>query len=351
MQRQKIKGRGQAGRPAGRFQRRRVDPEPGETTDSVPETVLRATRIRDIVTRNQSPDIPFDRSINPYLGCEHGCAYCYARPSHSYLDLSPGIDFETQIFYKENAVDSLLATWRRPGYVVRPISIGANTDPYQPAEKRLKITRALLECFLEHRHPVSLITKGTLIRRDIDLLSALAEIGLVSVAVSIPTANDALKRTLEPRVPAAGKRFEVVGELAAAGIPVSVMMAPVIPFLNDCEIESIVRRSADAGARDLGWILLRLPHELKALFRDWLDTHYPDKASHVMSLVRQASGGRDYDNRFGIRQRGTGAYAQMIARRFDIARQQAGLGAGRPARSADCTLFRPPGDQQISLPF
>lgn len=351
MQVPKIKGRGQASRDEGRFQERRIEFDPYALAPSTPATVVKPTRARNIVTSNQSPDIPFDRSINPYLGCEHGCAYCYARPSHSYLDLSPGIDFETRIFYKQNAVESLLSTWQRPGYVVKPVTIGANTDPYQPAEKRLGITRALLERFLEHRHPVSLITKGTLIRRDIDLLAELAGRNLVSVAVSIPTADDVLKRVLEPRVPAASQRFRVVTRLADAGVPVSVMMAPVIPFLNDAEIETIVRRSADAGAANVAWILLRLPHELKALFREWLDAHYPEKASHIMSLVRRASGGRDYDNRFGVRLRGTGAYAQMLARRFEKARRQAGLATVDPRNHADCSQFLPPGRQQIALPF
>lgn len=355
-----IKGRGQAVNPDGRFSVRSVVPSDEALNEafndaegdsaSVP-TTLTPMPAKNIVSKNQSPDIFFDRSINPYIGCEHGCAYCYARPAHSYLDLSPGLDFETKIFYKPNAAERLLETWRQPGYEVRPISIGANTDPYQPAEKKLRITRSLLELFLKHRHPVSLITKGTLMRRDIDLLRPLAERGLASVAVSIPTADNALKRKLEPRVPAARERFRMVAELASAGIPVSVMMAPVIPALNDREIESIVAAAAAAGAERAGWILLRLPNELKDLFRAWLDTHYPDRARHVMSLVRQSSGGRDYDNRFGVRQRGTGVFAELIGRRFEAALSRHGLGGREPRPAADCTQFIPPADTQIALPF
>ncbi len=352
-----IKGRGIADRPDGRFAKRSVEAEPDEVRDvdedpaPAPETNLIATTARGIISRNSSPDIPFDAAINPYQGCEHGCVYCYARPSHSYLDLSPGVDFETQIYFKENAAEKLLATWQKGSYVPEPITIGANTDPYQPAEKRLGITRALLELFLEHRHPVSLITKGTLIERDLDLLAELAGRRLCSVALSIPTANNDLKRRLEPRVPAASARFRIVELLARAGIPVTVMMAPIIPALNDDEIEAIVGRAASSGASAAAWILLRLPHELKSLFADWLELHYPDRARRVMSLVRQASGGRDYDNRFGIRQRGTGEYAGMIAQRFRTACSRHDLNRPDARQNLDCTLFVRPGGKQISLPF
>lgn len=306
---------------------------------------------KTIVSRNTSPDIPFDRSINPYLGCEHGCVYCYARPSHSYLDLSPGLDFETQIFYKPNAADRLLQEWQKPGYDVQPITIGANTDPYQPAEKKLQITRRLLSLFLRHEHPVNLITKGGLMSRDLDLLGELAKRNLVSVAVSVPTMNDSLKRVLEPRVPAASVRFRLIEELAAAGVPVSVLLAPIIPALNDTEIETILGRAAAAGARRASWILLRLPHEMKQIFSDWLDTHYPDRAGHVLSLLRQASGGREYDARFGVRQRGTGPYAAMIERRFTTASRRLGLNSVGKRETLECGRFRPPGQRQMSLGF
>lgn len=350
-----VKGRGIGTRPEGRFAGREIDTTDADPTDgneeAAPETRLIATKARGIISRNSSPDIPFDASINPYQGCEHGCAYCYARPSHSYLDLSPGVDFETQIYFKTNAAERLVATWKKPGYVPEPITIGANTDPYQPAEKRLEITRALLELFLEHRHPVSLITKGTLIDRDLDLLGELSNRRLCSVAVSIPTANNALKRRLEPRVPAATARFRTVERLTNAGVPVTVMMAPIIPALNDDEIEAIVERAAASGATAAAWILLRLPHELKSLFTDWLEQHYPDRARHVMSLVRQSSGGRDYDNRFGVRQRGTGEYAKMIGQRFRAACTRHGLNRPDARQNLDCTQFVRPAGTQISLPF
>lgn len=345
-----LKGRGAASALPGRFSRTRVEsdePPPGQA----PPTELRAMRARSIISRNDSPDIPFDRSINPYQGCEHGCVYCYARPSHSYLDLSPGLDFETKIFYKPNAVAALLSEWEKPGYECKPVAIGANTDPYQPAEKKLAITRELLETFLAHRHPVTLITKSGLMSRDLDILAALAEQNLVSVAVSIPTADAALKRILEPRVPAAAVRFRLIEELRRAGVPVSLLLAPVIPAVNDSEIESIVRRAADSGAGHASWIFLRLPNELKQIFREWLDLHLPERAAHVMSLVRQASGGRDYDNRFGVRQRGKGPYAAMIDARFRAACKRYGISSGRNRERLDCRAFVPPGQRQLGLGF
>ncbi len=345
-------GRGAVSRLPGRFEQRVVEPDAGDfSPETAPQTVLKAMQAKSIVSSNASPDIPFDRSINPYLGCEHGCVYCYARPSHSYLDLSPGLDFETQIFYKANAAERLLETWQKPGYVVQPITIGANTDPYQPAEKRLKITRRLLELFLQHEHPVSLITKGGLMSRDLDILGELAQRRLVSVAVSVPTMNSELKRILEPRVPAAAVRFRLIEELAAAAVPVSVMLAPVIPALNDTEIETILSRAAASGARKASWILLRLPHEMKQIFSDWLESHYPLRAGHIMSLLRQASGGAAYDARFGIRQRGRGPYAAMIDRRFKTTCRRLQLNTKRQRETLDCDRFRPPGQRQMSLGF
>jgi len=342
------KGRGAVYHTPGRFEQRVVVPEEAPET-SAPETTLTPMHGKSIVSSNHSPDVPFDRSINPYIGCEHGCVYCYARPSHSYLDLSPGLDFETRIFYKPNAVELLVREWSRPGYDCRPITIGANTDPYQPAERALGITRSLLETFLRHRHPVSLITKGSLVLRDIDLLQELAARKLCSVAISVPTADDALKRLLEPRVPSAGSRFRAIAELHAAGIPTSLLMAPIIPAVNDREIERIVSRAADAGARHAAWILLRLPHELKEIFRDWLQAHLPERAARVMSLIREASGNRDYDNRYGIRQSGRGPYADMIGQRFRAACRRAGLTDGRYDDPLDTALFRPPSGPQMSL--
>lgn len=346
------KGRGAVRRTRGRFETTTVEPSIEEVlSETAPETVYTAMRAKSIVSSNNSPDIPFDRSINPYQGCEHGCVYCYARPSHSYMDLSPGLDFETRIFYKPNARALLLEAWSKPAYDVRPIAIGANTDPYQPAEKRFGVTRSLLEVFLEHRHPVSLISKGTLISRDLDLLSALAERNLVSVAISVPTADRALKRIMEPRVPSAAARFKLLRQLRRADVPTSLLMAPIIPAVNDREIEAIIGRAGDAGVRQASYVFLRLPHELREIFRDWLATHLPDRAAHVMSLVRQASGGKDYDNRYGIRQTGRGAYAEMIGQRFDAACRKAGIGRSREYQGLDCGSFEPPGQRQLSLGF
>lgn len=348
------KGRGAISRPAGRFAARTVDvchddAAADEPVEMAPETVLRPIRARSIISRNDSPDVPFERSINPYQGCEHGCVYCYARPSHSYLDLSPGLDFETQIFYKPNAVELLLAEWSKPGYECKPITIGANTDPYQPAEKKLGLTRRLLEAFLEHRHPVSLISKGVVMRRDLDLLGELARANLCSVAISVPTADNALKRTLEPRVPSADARFRLMRDLTGRGVPASLLMAPIIPAVNDREIEDIVASAADAGADHAGYVLLRLPHELKGIFAEWLEMHLPDRAAHVMSLVRAASGGKDYDNRYRIRQKGSGPYADMIGQRFRAACRKSGIGPGRNRQPLDCGQFRNPGQRQLAL--
>lgn len=348
------KGRGAVAQVRHRFDSRPVELTPDEQHASEqvsPETVLEAMTARSIISHNNSPDIPFDRSINPYVGCEHGCVYCYARPSHSYLDLSPGLDFETRIFYKPNAVERLLAEWERPGYVCAPITLGANTDPYQPAESRLGLTRQLLEVFLEHRHPVSIITKGTLLRRDLDLLHELAAQNLCSVAVSVPTLDNELKRILEPRVPAANRRLQLLGDLVAAGVPATVMLAPVIPAVTDREIESIIEAAAAKGVARAAWILLRLPHELEALFTDWLHEHLPERAAHVLSLLRQAHGGKSYDSRFGHRQRGAGAWADMIAQRFRTACRRHGIAPGERRGDLDCSRFRRPGPEQFRLGF
>jgi len=304
-----------------------------------------------IVSSNNSPDVPFDRSINPYQGCEHGCVYCYARPSHSYLDLSPGLDFETQIFYKPNAATRLQEEWQKPGYECKPITIGANTDPYQPAEKSLKLTRQLLQLFAEYRHPVSIITKSHLICRDIDLLSDLASDGLCSVAISIPTMNDNLKRIMEPRVPAAASRLKAIKELADAGVEVSVLIAPIIPAINDDEIETILEAISNAGATRAHYIFLRLPHELKEIFEEWLQAHYPDRADRVLSLIKQASGGKAYDHRFGNRQSGRGPYADMLAARFVKACREFSLEPDTYQQRLDCNSFLYPAKRQLGLAF
>jgi DNA repair photolyase len=346
------KGRGAISRLDGRFATQSVefDADEAELRSTVaPETVLTAMQAGKIISHNNSPDVPFDRSINPYQGCEHGCVYCYARPSHSYLDLSPGLDFETRVFYKPNAASRLLEEWEKPGYDCKAITIGANTDPYQPAEKSTQITRALLELFDKHNHPVYLITKGSLITRDVDLLASLASRRLCSVAISLPTMDNGLKRIMEPRVPSAEARLKAIRTLTDNGIPTSVLMAPLIPAINDAEIEAVLAAVADAGASRAHYIFLRLPHEVRPLFVEWLEAHFPERANHVMSLVRQASGGRDYDNRFGFRQTGRGAYADMLGERFRKACKHNGLALDRYQQQLDCGQFQRPGQQQLGL--
>lgn len=345
-------GRGAVSAPEGRFSRRQTEYDADEAAaraQRAPETVLKAMPAGHIISSNNSPDIPFDRSINPYQGCEHGCIYCYARPSHSYLGLSPGLDFETRIFYKPNAAVRLLEEWQKPNYECKPITIGANTDPYQPAEKSLQITRQLLQLFVEYRHPVNLITKSHLVCQDIDLLRDLASNDLCSVAISMPTMDSALKRIMEPRVPAAAARIKAIRELTSQGVPVSVLVAPIIPMINDGEIETILEAVAHAGARQAGYIFLRLPNELKDLFDEWLCAHFPDRRAHVMSLIQQANGGRTYDNRVGIRQTGRGPYADMLAARFRRACRQFGLHTGSYQQVLDCSQFLHPGKKQLLL--
>ncbi len=348
------KGRGAISAPEGRFatHSREIDAEEANLRASTaPETVLKAMQAGRIISSNNSPDVPFDRSINPYQGCEHGCIYCYARPSHSYLGLSPGLDFETRIFYKPNAATRLLEEWQKPGYECKPITIGANTDPYQPAEKSLQVTRQLLELFAEYRHPVNIITKSHLVCRDLDLLSDLAKDGLCSVAVSIPTMDAALKRIMEPRVPAAKSRLNAIRELSDSGVPVSLLVAPVIPAVNDSEIESILEAAASAGANQARYIFLRLPHELKELFEEWLNTHFQDRAGHVMSLIKQANAGKRYDHGFGHRQTGRGPYAAMLGARFKKACNQFGFESESYQQALDCNQFLHPAQRQLGLDF
>ena len=342
---QGLRGRGAVSNPPGRFDRlTRADFDDGWYAEEAPEsiaTTVTPERAQSIVTQNDSPDIPFDYSVNPYRGCEHGCIYCYARPSHSYVGLSPGLDFETRLFYKADAPRVLRETLARPGYRCKPIMLGANTDPYQPVERRLLVTRGILEVLAECRHPVAVITKGALIVRDLDLLADLARDRLVSVAVSITTLDAATKRTLEPRAASGGARLRVVSELAAAGVPVGVMVAPVVPAVTDHELEHILEAAASAGARSAGYVVLRLPYEVKTLFREWLEEHHPDRAKHVMSLVQSLRSGRDNDPRFGSRMRGEGAFAELLARRFELACRRFGLGRGRP-EPLSSAHFRPP---------
>ncbi|MDZ7669546.1 MAG: PA0069 family radical SAM protein [Gammaproteobacteria bacterium] len=313
-----------------------------------PATELYPDRTRTLITRNTSPDIPFDQSINPYKGCEHGCVYCFARPTHAYLDLSPGLDFETRIFYKTRVREALQAELGKPGYRCRTIAMGTNTDPYQPAEKQQRITRTILEVLLEHKHPVSIVTKGQLVLRDLDLLAELARRQLVSVAVSLTTLDSTLKTRLEPRAAGPRARLRMIRGLAEAGVPTAVMVAPVIPFLNDQEIEDMLAAAAAAGARRANYILLRLPLEVRTLFEDWLTEHYPLRAARIMNAIRESRGGKAYDAAWGTRMRGTGVFAQLIARRFGAALKKHGLtdATQAPLRT---DLFEPPGARQRSL--
>jgi DNA repair photolyase len=303
-------------------------------------TSVTVQQSRRIISRNTSPDIPFTQSVNPYQGCEHGCIYCYARPSHAYLDLSPGLDFETRLFAKPDAATLLRAELGHPRYRVSTIHIGANTDPYQPVEREWRITRSLLEVMLETRHPVSIITKNALVLRDLDLLGELARMGLVRVFISVTSLDPALTQKLEPRASAPHRRLMAIEKLREAGIPVGAMVAPLIPFINDAEMESILAAVAAAGAESAGYVFLRLPHEVKELFRAWLQEHTPLRAERVMAVIGAARGGRDNDPRFGARMRGEGPFAELLRQRFAIAVKKHGLDAARPLLRVD--LFTAP---------
>ena len=347
-----LKGRGALSNPQGRFDRTGIEAvddgwHQEETPDSV-ATSLQPDRAKGVISTNDSPDIGFDYSINPYRGCEHGCIYCYARPSHAYMGLSSGLDFETKLFYKADAARVLETELAKPRYVCKPIMLGANTDPYQPAERKLEVTRSILKVLAACRHPVSVITKGVLIARDIDVLSELARNGLTKVVVSITTLDAEVKRTLEPRAASPQARLKTVRLLADAGIPVGVMVAPVVPAITDHELESILEAAVAAGASRASYVMLRLPYEVKDLFREWLAQHFPQRAQHVMSLVRDVRGGRDNDPNFGTRMRGTGAYADLIRARFTVASRRLGLESAR-SQPLDTTLFRPPGGSSPQL--
>jgi DNA repair photolyase len=348
-------GRGAVSNPEGRFESTRseiVDDGWGTIDEPLPalQTIVQPEPARSIISRNNSPDIRFDQSINPYRGCEHGCIYCYARPSHAYLNLSPGLDFETRLFYKKDAARLLEQELAAPGYKCSPITIGANTDPYQPIEREYRVTRSILEVLARHRHPFSMITKSAMVERDLDLLEPLARDDLVQVFVSVTTLSNELKRTLEPRTASPAARLRAIRRLSDAGIPVGVMVAPVIPVLTDFELEGILDAAAEAGARSAGYVLLRLPYELKDLFREWLETNEPLKAKHVMSRLHAMRDGRDNDPRWGHRQRGEGEYAELLRKRFDIACARAGLNRDAPF-SHNRALFKPPtiGPEQLSL--
>jgi DNA repair photolyase len=346
-----MRGRGAKSNQTGRFEAAsREDFDDGWTeADAQPDrvdTTLTAETARVILTRNDSPDIGFDRSINPYRGCEHGCVYCYARPSHAYLGLSPGLDFETRLYFKPEAARLLERELSKPGYRPARVQLGANTDPYQPVERRLRITRQVLEVLARFNHPLGITTKSVLVARDIDILAPMAERNLVVVAISVTTLDRRLARAMEPRASTPERRIDAIRQLATAGVPVIVGAAPMIPGLNDHELEAILQRAAEAGAWNAYYTALRLPLEIKDLFREWLAAEQPGRAARVMSLVRQMRGGKDYDAQWGKRMRGEGPIAELLSRRFRLARRRFGL--ERPVGPLDLQRFRPPprpGDQ------
>lgn len=341
------RGRGTTHNPHNRFAPRHSVAQDDGWHQEVPLTQGTEVRIetaKTIITRNNSPDLPFDRSINPYRGCEHGCIYCYARPSHAYWDLSPGLDFETRLIAKTNAAQVLEQQLGKPGYVCAPINLGSNTDPYQPIEREQQLTRRLLEVLLRHRHPVTIVTKGSLVLRDLDLLAELASQRLAAVMISLTTLDDELKRTLEPRAAAPKARLRAIRVLREAGVPVGVLCSPMIPMINDSELERLLEAAKDAGAQSAAYMMLRLPLEVAPLFEQWLHDHYPQRAAHVLSLIRQSRGGELHDGRFGARMRGEGVFAELLAQRFSKAIRRLELNR-RDGHELDCSAFCPPGGQ------
>ena len=346
-----IKGRGTSNNPQNRFQLITTDREDQYQPDKL-ATIAMPLSSRTIISRNKSPDIPFNLSINPYQGCEHGCIYCFARPTHAYWDLSPGLDFETRLFYKPNAAQLLANQFEKSNYVCEEaICIGANTDPYQPLERKKNITRQILEVMLAYKHPVTIVTKGALIERDMDLLKELAELNLVKVAISVTTLDNQLKTRLEPRAASHSTRLEIIRQLTNHKIPVTCLVAPIIPFINDQEIESIIASAASAGAISAGYILLRLPLEVKELFEQWLQDHYPDRSKRVINTLKDCHEGKSYRSEFGLRMTGTGVYASIFKQRFQLACRYHGIPM-RESRKLRTDLFlqkKTQNQQQIEL--
>ncbi|RWC32850.1 MAG: PA0069 family radical SAM protein [Mesorhizobium sp.] len=345
------RGRSAGINPSGRFEpvSRHVFDDGWNSLEELPpfKTEVQVEKPRTIITRNESPDISFDRSINPYRGCEHGCVYCFARPTHSFMGLSPGLDFESKLFAKPDAARLLDKELSKDSYQPRTIAIGTNTDPYQPIEKQYRIMREILEVLEARGHPVGIVTKSALVTRDIDILSRMAERGLAKVALSVTTLDRMLARTMEPRASTPTKRLEAIRQLSDAGIPASVMVAPIIPGLTDQEMERILDSARAAGAREAGYVVLRLPLEVSPIFKDWLLRHYPDRYRHVMSLIRSMRDGKDYDSEWGKRMKGAGPYAWQIGRRFEITAKRLGLNAERRTLRTD--QFVAAGKDQVQL--
>lgn len=347
------RGRSAGINPSGRFEpvSRHVFDDGWNSLEELPpfKTEVQVEKPRTIITRNESPDISFDRSINPYRGCEHGCVYCFARPTHAFMGLSPGLDFESKLFAKPDAARMLDRELSKPGYQPRTIAIGTNTDPYQPIEKQYRIMREILEVLEARGHPVGIVTKSALVTRDIDILSRMAERGLAKVALSVTTLDRMLARTMEPRASTPTKRLEAIRQLSDAGVPASVMVAPIIPGLNDPEMERILDSASAAGAREAGYVVLRLPLEVAPIFKDWLLRHYPDRYRHVMSLIRSMRDGKDYDSEWGKRMKGAGPYAWQIGRRFEIAAKRLGLNAERRQLRTDQFVAGSGAGEQLML--
>jgi DNA repair photolyase len=329
--------RGAVSNPTGRYERHQCIPE---TPLEASRTTLTAEASRSALARNDSPDVPFDRSLNPYRGCEHGCIYCFARPTHAWLGMSPGLDFETKILYRPQAPQRLRAELAARRYRCEPVALGSNTDPYQPVERGTRLTRALLEVLLEHRHPLTIVTKSDLVLEDLDLLGELARQRLAAVMLSVTNLDPELARRMEPRAPTPERRLRAIRELAAAGVPVGVLTSPIVPGLNDDELERLLESSAAAGAGWAGWVLLRLPGEVGPLFEEWLRAEYPERAERVLNRVRETRGGELYRSRFGERMRGRGPTADLLKQRFAVACRRLGLSRHPPA--LDTTAFRVP---------
>jgi DNA repair photolyase len=353
IERERRRGRGTLSNASGRYESiARIAFDDGwQSLDELPpfKTTVQVDATRKIITRNESPDISFDRSINPYRGCEHGCVYCFARPTHAYLGLSPGLDFESKLFMKPDAPVLLEKELAAPGYSPRTIAIGTNTDPYQPIEKKYQIMRRILQVLERAGHPVGIVTKSSLVLRDLDILTRMAERKLVKVALSVTSLDAELARVMEPRAATPARRLETLRRLSQAGVPASVMVAPVIPAINDAEIERILDAAALAGVKGAGYVLLRLPLELRDLFREWLREHFPDREKHVFKLIRDMRGGKDYDSTWGKRMTGAGPYAWMIGRRFEAACEKLGLNAEKVPLTIE--HFQPPvkGSEQLNL--